>query len=653
MADPIRILVVDDALEHAEMVVQFLRMSDSLRDATMKTAGSYDEALRALRADGFDVAFFDYWLGSQNGLSLLRDVRQQGIDTPVIVLTGHGAEEVAVEAMKAGAADYLSKTNISVESLEHAIRHALALSAEERHRRQAETALRASEERFRALVENSSDALFLIDGEGRVTYVAASSQRHLGWKPDEMLGQSVFDFLHPDDREVAGIRMSEALQRPGEIVSAELRFRHADGAWRIMEAVGVNRLNDPPVGAIILNARDITERRKLEEQLRQAQKMEAVGQLAGGVAHDFNNLLTAILGYCNLMIDDVPKEDPLRQDLEEIKSAGERAAGLTRQLLAFSRRQMLQPQVVDINALVRQLEKLLRRLISEDVELVTALAPNLPAVKVDPASIEQVLVNLAVNARDAMPRGGRLTIETATVELDSTYTVTHPSVEPGRYVMIAVSDTGEGMDAATRERVFEPFFTTKEQGRGSGLGLATVYGIVKQSGGSIWVYSEPGQGTSFKVYLPPTDSSVPARTAGTGIDVARKGWETVLLVEDEDAVRALAREVLRRHGYVVIEARHGLDALRLAERHPDTIHLMVTDIVMPHMSGRELADRLAEVRPKMKVLFMSGYTDHAAMHRHLTPGSAFLQKPFTPETFARKVRSMLDEQPDGAPTRRH
>src|SRR2546426_1072509 len=653
MSEPIRILVVDDALDYAQMVVEFLRMSDALRDARLKTAGSYDEALRALHAERFDVAFFDYWLGARDGLSLLRDARQQGIETQVIVLTGRGAEEVAVEAMKAGAADYLSKTNISVESLERTVRHALALGAQERQRHQAEAALRASEERFRALVENSSDALFLIDAEGRVTYVAASSQRHLGWKPDEMLGQSVFDFLHSDDRELAGIRMTEALQRPGETVAAEVRFKHADPTWRIMKAVGVNRLKDPSVGAIIVNARDITERRKLEEQLRQAQKMEAVGQLAGGVAHDFNNLLTAILGYCNLMIDDIPKEDPLRQDLEEIKSAGERAAALTRQLLAFSRRQMLQPQVVDLNALVRQLEKLLRRLISEDVELVTALAPSLPAVKVDPASIEQVLVNLAVNARDAMPDGGRLTIETSTVELDSSYVGTHPSVVPGRYVMLTGSDTRQGMDAATRARIFEPFFTTKDQGKGSGLGLATVYGIIQQSGGSIWVYSEPGQGTSFKVYLPTTESTASTRASDRGGDSAKKGWETVLLVEDEDAVRALAREVLRRHGYVVLEARHGLDALRLAERHPDTIHLMVTDIVMPHMSGRDLADRLAEVRPKMKVLFMSGYTDHAAMHRHLTPGAAFLQKPFTPETFARKVRSMLDEQPDGVTTRRH
>jgi CheY-like chemotaxis protein len=245
-----------------------------------------------------------------------------------------------------------------------------------------------------------------------------------------------------------------------------------------------------------------------------------------------------------------------------------------------------------------------------------------------------------------MPHGGRLTIETATVDLGSAYVATHPSLVEGSYVMLAVSDTGEGMDAATRARIFEPFFTTKEQGKGSGLGLATVYGIVKQSGGSIFVYSEPGQGTSFKIYLPPTESVVTARAPGSSSDTVKKGWETVLLVEDEDAVRALAREVLRRHGYIVLEARHGVDALRIAERHPDPIHLMVTDVVMPHMSGSELADRLAEVRPKMKVLFMSGYTDHAAMHRHLTPGASFLQKPFSPDVFARKVRSILDAEHD-------
>jgi signal transduction histidine kinase/CheY-like chemotaxis protein len=468
-----------------------------------------------------------------------------------------------------------------------------------------------------------------------------------------MMGQSIFDFLHPDDREVAGATQAEALQRPGETLSAEVRFRHADGSWRIMEGFAVNRLNDPSVNGIILNARDITERRRLEEQLRQAQKMEAVGQLAGGIAHDFNNLLTAILGYANLLIDEIAKEDPLRQDLEEIRSAGERAASLTRQLLAFSRRQMLQPQAVDLNGLIHQLERLLRRLISEDVELVTALTPDIPAIKVDPASIEQVLVNLVVNARDAMSHGGRVTIETSLTELEGGYGTTHPPVAPGRYVMLSVSDTGQGMDEATQGRIFEPFFTTKEQGKGSGLGLATVYGIVQQSGGSIAVDSKPGSGTSFRVYLPTTEATAPVRAALARGDDAKKGWETVLLVEDEDAVRALAREVLRRNGYIVLEARHGLDALRVAERHPDVIHLLVTDVVMPHLNGRELADRLAEVRPAMKVLFMSGYTDHAAMHRHLTPGAAFLQKPFTPATFARKVRSMLDEQPDGVTTRRH
>jgi two-component system cell cycle sensor histidine kinase/response regulator CckA len=300
--------------------------------------------------------------------------------------------------------------------------------------------------------------------------------------------------------------------------------------------------------------------------------------------------------------------------------------------------------VVDVNILVKQIEKLLRRLLSEGVELETCLAPDLRTVKVDPASVEQILVNLAVNARDAMPDGGRLTIETANVEFDSVYADTHMTVVPGQYVMLAVGDTGMGMDAATKERIFEPFFTTKEQGKGSGLGLATVYGIVKQSGGYIYVYSEPSHGTVFKVYFPPAECSSVETVQKADATPKKRGWETVLLVEDEDAVRALAREVLRRHGYVVVEARHGLDALRVAERHTDDIHLMITDIVMPHMSGRELAERLSAARPKMKVLFMSGYTDHVAMSRALTPGSWFLQKPFTPEAFARKVREVLDTQ---------
>jgi PAS domain S-box-containing protein len=646
MAAPIRLLVVDDAVEHADMVVEFIRSGDGWPDAETKTAATYEQALEALEAQPFDVAFFDYSLGTRDGVSLLREIRQRDIQTPVIVLTGRGAEEVAVEAMKAGAADYLSKANLSIEALESSIRHALALHAEEQHRRQAEAAVRASEERFRALVENSSDALLLLDAEGRVTYLTPSSERHLGWKREQMIGRSIFDFVHPDDRDLVGQRMADALECPLEPITEEIRLQRADGDWRIMEGVGVNRLSDPSVGAIVVNARDVTERRKLEDELRQSQKMEAVGQLAGGVAHDFNNLLTAILGYCSLMLDEISQEDPLRQDLMEIQAAGERAAALTRQLLAFSRRQMLQPQVVDVNTLFRQLEKMLRRLISEDVELVTSLSGDLQPVRVDPAAIEQILVNLAVNARDAMPMGGQLTIETANVEIDDAYCLTHAGMHAGHYVVLAISDTGRGMDAATRARVFEPFFTTKKQGRGSGLGLATVYGIVRQSGGCIWVYSEPGHGTVFKVYLPAARTRALVRPSELRPRETAQGWETVLLVEDEDAVRALAREVLRRHGYIVLEARHGVDALRVAERHPDTIHLMVTDVIMPHLSGREVAARLNTVRPQMKVLYMSGYTD-ALMHRELAPGSAFLQKPFTPETFARKVRHVLDSTVSG------
>jgi PAS domain S-box-containing protein len=643
MTDTLRVLVVDDTFEHAELVLEFIRVSGGWPGAAFRIAGSYEEAEKVLAAEPFDLAFFDYWLGSRDGLTLLRETRARGIDMPVIVLTSHGAEDVAVEAMKAGAADYLSKVNLSVESIERAMRYALALHAEERQRRQAEIAVRASEERFRALVENSHDMLMLVDGEGRYLYVTPTADRLLGYPAGAMVGRSIYEFTHPDDIDLVAARFVEALQSPGRPLMAELRFRHADGSWRIMEGIAVNRLDDPTVRAIVVNARDLTDRRRLEEQLRQSQKMEAVGQLAGGVAHDFNNLLTAILGYCNLCLEEMPEDTSIRPDLEEIRSAGERAAALTRQLLAFSRRQMLQPQIVDPNDLIQQTEKLLRRLISEDVELVTSLADDLTTVRVDPASMEQVLINLVVNARDAMPSGGRVTIETANVELDAAYAMSHATVVPGRYVMIAVSDTGHGMDAATRARVFEPFFTTKEQGRGSGLGLATTYGIVKQSGGYIWVYSEPGHGTVFKIYLPPADGRMRRRLAdATGTDDVRRGWETVLLVEDEDAVRVLAREVLRRHGYTVLEARHGLDALRVAERHPDAIHLMITDVVMPHMSGRDLAERLGAARQEMKVLFMSGYTDHAAVHRDLTPGSAFLQKPFTPDIFARKVRTVLD-----------
>ena len=648
-AQPIRLLVVDDVRDHATLVAKSIHTVDGCSDASIVFAESFAEALAAFDRQTFDLVFVDYWLGARNGLTLLREIRRRGVQTPVIVLTSRAAEEVAVDAMKSGATDYLSNAQLSEEALGRAIRHALALSAEEHQRRIAEAAVRANEERFRALVENSSDALLLVNRDGRIIYLTPSSQRHLGWLPSDMTGRSILDFLHQDDRLLARARLTDALGRPGEALAQELRFQHADGTSRDMEGMAVNRLNEPSVGAIVITVRDVTDRKRLEEQLRQAQKMEAVGRLAGGIAHDFNNLLTAILGYCNLMLDEIPPQDPLRHDLEEIRQAGDRAAALTRQLLAFSRRQMLQPQIIHINALVQQMEKMLRRTIGADIRLVTALGADLEPVKVDPASIEQVLVNLAMNARDAMPAGGTLTLETAMVELDAAYMELHAAVVPGRYVMLAVSDTGQGMDASTRARVFEPFFTTKEQGKGIGLGLATVYGIVKQSGGYIWVYSEPDRGTVFKVYLRPSPSTTMLlHPEDDQLGTARtRGWETILVVEDEEAVRIVAREALQRQGYVVLEACHGLDALRVAERHQDLIHLMVTDLVMPHMSGRDLAQRLTEARPNMKVLYISGYTDHSVLQRDLTPESAFLQKPFAPEIFMRTVRRILDERETG------
>ncbi len=385
------------------------------------------------------------------------------------------------------------------------------------------------------------------------------------------------------------------------------------------------------------------ELERSEEQLRQSQKMDAIGQLAGGVAHDFNNLLTAICGHSELSLKHLTTEDPLHRHLEQINKSGERAAALTRQLLAFSRKQMLQPKIIDLNQIVVDMNKMLQRLIGEDIDLLMGLAADLGTVKADPNQIEQILLNLSINARDAMPKGGRLTIETSNVHLSEEYSRDHVSVPPGAYVMLAVSDNGCGMDANTQIHVFEPFFTTKEVGKGTGLGLATVYGIVKQSGGTIWLYSEAGRGTAFKIYLPCAEAGTKEVELEADDPKSLQGSETVLLVEDEDVVREMATEILRDSGYRVLEARHGHEAIILERQHSGVIHLMLTDVVMPQMSGRELAELLTPLRRDMKVLYMSGYTDDAIVHHGvLEEGTAFIGKPFTPTALARKVREILD-----------
>jgi PAS domain S-box-containing protein len=512
------------------------------------------------------------------------------------------------------------------------------------HKRNEE-ALKASEARYRSQVQSAVYGIYRSSVEDRFLDVNPALVQMLGYDTaDELLSVSLARDVYDDPEDRA--RLIRQYRHTNRVESEQVRWKKKDGTPISVRLSGRAILKtNGEVEAFEMIAEDVTERHALEEQLRQSQKMEAVGRLAGGVAHDFNNLLTVIKGYSELMLDQLEAADPMRAEVEEIQRAADRAASLTRQLLAFSRQQVLAPKVIDLNTVVGNMDKLLKRLLGEDVDLFTVLDPKIGTVRADPGQVEQVIMNLAVNARDAMPKGGKLTIETSNVALDEGYAREHASVKPGYYVMIAVSDTGIGMDAVTRSHVFEPFFTTKELGKGTGLGLSTVYGIVKQSGGYIWVYSELGMGTTFKVYLPRVDAAAEFLKRAVSSDPHR-GHETVLLVEDEDGVRALIRQVLHRNGYTVLQASHGGEALLLCERHEGKIDLLLTDVVLTQMSGTELAQRLLQIRPDMRVLYMSGYTDEAIVqHGVLSPGTSFLQKPFTNEFLARKVREVLDAPP--------
>ncbi|HEY3205028.1 MAG TPA: response regulator [Thermoanaerobaculia bacterium] len=508
---PLRALLVEDSEDDALLLVRELQRAGY--DVSWERIETADAMRAAFARDAWDVVFADYNLPHFSAPAALAELKELGLDIPVIVVSGSVGEEIAAQTMKAGAHDFILKGN------------------------------------FRRLI--------------------------------------------------------------------------------------------PAVERELEQARERRARRQAEEQLRQSQKMEAIGQLAGGVAHDFNNLLTAILGYAEFLATRL-REDPAGlAEVEEIRKAGERAASLTRQLLAFSRRQVLEPKVLDLNAIVRGVEKMLNRLIEANVDLVATLDPSLSSVHADAGQIEQVIMNLVVNARDAMPRGGKLTIETANVELDEAYARQHAPTKPGHYVMLAVSDSGLGMDAETQSHIFEPFFTTKEQGKGTGLGLSTVYGIVQQSGGHIWVYSEPGRGTTFKVYLPRVEGTVEtAESPPPAVPV--RATETILLVEDDEALRRLALKTLQGLGYTVLDAGCGSDALDIARRSSGPVDLILTDVVMPEMSAAELTARLRRIRPQARLLYMSGYTDEAIVrHDVLAPGTAFLQKPFTPASLARKVREVL------------
>jgi PAS domain S-box-containing protein len=514
--------------------------------------------------------------------------------------------------------------------------------------RQKEEAVRATARRFRALVQYSADVVMLQEADRTINYVSASCDSVLGHSSAALVGQTPQTFVHPDDRPTLEALFARLMETPGQALAAQFRMRHQDGTWRWMEGHAVNLIGDRDVKGIVTNIRDVTQRRGLEEQLLQVQKTEAIGRLAGGIAHDFNNLLTIVIGNCHVVLSDPAFANFPRQELEEIKDAGERAAALTRQLLAFGRRQVLMPELRPVNGLVGEVEKLLRRVLGEQIDLSVRLGVEAGTIKVDPGQFEQVLLNLTINARDAMPHGGRLTIETQAAELDDEYARQHPGVTPGAYVMVAVSDTGTGMDLDVQQHIFEPFFTTKEKGKGSGLGLATVYGIVRQTRGHVSFYSAIDHGTVFKVYFPR------AYQAGVSLPAPRQstapppgGRETILVIEDDASLRRFTCRNLRDLGYTVVEATRGEEALTFLGSTAERVDLVLTDVIMPGVTGRALEQRLLSVAPHLKIVFTSGYTDDAIVHHGvLDEGTYFIQKPFTPAILGAKIRAVLDGAAD-------
>lgn len=521
----------------------------------------------------------------------------------------------------------------------------LSIAEDVTQRSRAERALRASEERFRSLLEASPAAIVVVDQAGRIVLASPRVRDFFGYEPADLEGQDLATLVPDGFREQHAAQLTGYLDQPvarplGH--GRNLTGRRRDGAIFPAE-IGLTPWRDPEGQRYVMaTIVDITRREQLAAQLHQALKFDSVGQLAGGIAHDFNNLVMVINGFAELASAEVDSPDRLRDDLTKIREAGDRAASLTRQLLAFARRQVLEPVALDINAVVADLRPMLTRSLGEDIELVTALDPALGSVMADRSQLEQVIVNLALNARDAMPDGGRLLIETANTELDAAYAANHLSVVPGRYVTLVIGDTGVGMDADTLSRAFEPFFTTKGPDRGTGLGLATVYGIVKQSGGNVWAYSEPGAGSTFKIYLPRADGAPAPAPSVTDARDALVGSETVLLVEDDAAVRAFARSTLEHRGYRVLEADDARRALLVAAGETRPIDLLITDVVMPGMRGTELAAQLRETRPTLPVLYTSGYTENGAFRESRGDGSAFLAKPFSGTALARKVRETLD-----------
>jgi PAS domain S-box-containing protein len=769
MGELLRVLLVEDSPEDVALVLRTLRLggyhieSERVESATELTA--------ALDRQSWDIIICDYKLPSFSGLEALRMLRERDQDTPFIFVSGSLGEDAAVSALKQGAQDYLLKDKLKrlVPAVEREIREARERAWFRAERARNESALRASETKFRALIENSSDGIFLLNNDGRIAFCSSSVARILGYKPEELVGCPVNVLFHPDDREKAEAGFLDCITGNANFVTCRVRVRHKDNSWRITDGVCSNLLNAEGIHGLVVNfrdvtasaaaeiallkseerfakaftasplptiistlaekhflnanpaflkmsgyessevightadelslwvdpharetiakslehsppvepvqtkfrtksgeirdvvlvadiieldsvpcllgiAQDVTETKRLEAKFLQAQKMEAIGRLAGGIAHDFNNLLM-IMG-CSADLLQKSKGDSVKVDkyATQITEAVERASRLTLQLLAFSRQQVIKPSVQDLNRIIHELVKMMSRLLGEDVKVELNLESGLGSVEVDRGQIEQVIMNLAVNARDAMPDGGKLTVTTANIDMDSG----HPHLQEsglasGSYVMLSVADNGVGMNAETQSHMFEPFFTSKELGKGTGLGLATVYGIVKQSNGALWVYSEPGKGTDFHIYLPRVRKQFVA-TSGVEETGALDGTETILLAEDDDSLRHLFVDYLRSKGYRVIEAVDGPNALHASEEEKGLIHALVTDMIMPGFGGHKLAELLLARRPNIPVIFLSGYTDRTANIHEFKFPSSFLQKPFRLDALARTVRTALKDR---------
>lgn len=639
----LHVLLVGKQEEDFFQISEILGRSQSFLPADLDHAHSMEEAQEMLGKTNYGLVLFQHAEADAAAIKLLSHFLHARGMPPFIILTENADEKSVAEIIESGAYDCMERSQLTGANLVRTIRCALSLHSTQQQRQFAEQSLR----KLSCAVENSADTILVTNSEGVIGFVNPAFETITGYSLPEIIGKKQ-NILNSEAHVPLLYReLWETLRGRGTNGNIVVKCKKNGDIYYADETVNPIRNADGRITHYVYNGHDFTERLRIEAELVQSQKMDAIGRLAGGVAHDFNNLLTIITSYSELALDSVSPESPAQTRIQEVLSAAHRAADLTRQLLAFSRKQPQALRVAELNPVVSNVAKTLNRLIGEDIELVFSPGNDLGRVRLDPVQIEQILMNLAANSRDAMPQGGRLTLETANVQLDQEYIDRKRAIIPvGRYAVLSVTDTGSGISPEDLPHIFEPFYTTKPSGKGTGLGLATVYGIVKQNHGFVWVYSEPGMGTTFKIYLP----CVPDRTAAIAApssspEIEFRGTETILLVEDEDALRRAAVEFLTLRGYKVLEARNGLDAAAIAKNHPLPIQLAVSDVVMPQMSGGELAIELESTRPETKLLFVSGYPGQTVIDHKVTGAeNNFLQKPFTLKQLAKKVRTVLDSE---------